>query len=75
MLTILVRYEDDRGPSATIASPDVLRNADLPALASRLLRMLPAVERVQIFDGERPVADTASRGQGEVSRGSCRSSG
>lgn len=58
MLTVVIHYVDSRAPAMTMTNAEVLGEADLPDLASRLVRLLPAAKRVQIFDDDRPVADT-----------------
>ncbi|TCJ34044.1 hypothetical protein [Parafrankia sp. BMG5.11] len=62
MLTVVVHYVDSRSPAMTMTNSELLGDADLPELASRLARLLPAAKRVQIFDDDRPVADTDAAG-------------
>lgn len=58
-MLIVLCYVDERDATSTIVSPEVLRHADLPELASRLVRLLPGAERVRIEDDNgRPLADT-----------------
>lgn len=58
MLTVVVHYLDSRSPAMTMTNSEVMGDSDLPELASRLVHLLPAAKRVQIFDDDRPVADT-----------------
>lgn len=62
MLTVVVHYADSSSPAMTKTDSELLGDADLPELASRLARLLPAAKRVQIFDDDRPVADTDAAG-------------
>lgn len=58
-MIVILCYVDDRDATSTIVSPDVLRNADLSELASRLVQLLPGAERVVIEDDSgRALADT-----------------
>ncbi|KPM52891.1 hypothetical protein ACG83_26010 [Frankia sp. R43] len=58
MLTVVVHYGDSPTPAMTMTGSDLFGDSDLPALAARLALMLPAAERVQIFDDASLVADT-----------------
>ncbi|WP_018638813.1 hypothetical protein [Parafrankia elaeagni] len=58
-MIVILCYVDERESTSTIVSPEVLRHADLPELASRLVRLLPGAERVRIVDDiGHSVADT-----------------
>lgn len=60
MLIVMEFEEVERPPAVTVVDPLVLRNADLPEVAARLVRLMPGASRVRIFnDGaEVPAADT-----------------
>ncbi|EFC86479.1 hypothetical protein FrEUN1fDRAFT_0374 [Parafrankia sp. EUN1f] len=58
-MMVILTYLDSREPTSTMVSSDVLRHADLPALASRLVSSLPRAARVRILDANgEPLADT-----------------
>lgn len=61
-MLICLDYVDARPPSTTIVDSEVLRHADLPDLAARLLRALPQALRVRIYPDRygqaAPVVDT-----------------
>lgn len=61
-MLIILNYVGEREPSSVIVDREVLRHADLPALAGRLLRSLPSALRVRIYPDrhgqDAPVVDT-----------------
>lgn len=61
-MLIALDFVDERVQTTTIVDPEVLRHADLPGLARRLLRSLPAASRVRIYPDRHgraaPVVDT-----------------
>ncbi|TCJ35898.1 hypothetical protein E0504_25335 [Parafrankia sp. BMG5.11] len=61
-MLIILNYVGEREPSSVIVDREVLRHADLPALAGQLLRSLPSALRVRIYPDwhgqDAPVVDT-----------------
>ncbi|CAI7981141.1 hypothetical protein FRAHR75_90049 [Frankia sp. Hr75.2] len=63
MLIVMEFEAVERPPAVTMVDPLVLRNADLPEVAARLVRLMPGASRVRIFDdgADAPSADTGAR--------------